>query len=166
MITAQPRVDACQALAALREVLRCGSPGDQVLAAEELGRLGDGTATGVLESAVTDEDRPVVVRGAAATALGRIGWVRSTDPLSRVLAHSTDPLLRRAAAEALGRIGDPSALPALTAGLASPAAEVRRTCAAALSRLGAEGREWLGVLAAGGGVAAEDARDALAVPRG
>jgi hypothetical protein len=72
-----------------------------------------------------------------------------------------DPALRCAAAEALGRIGDPAALTALTAGMASPAPEVRRTCATALSRLGAEGREWLGVLARGRGVAASDARDAL-----
>jgi HEAT repeat protein len=159
--TVHPRVDTTLDQPALREALRCGSARDQVLAAETLGLLGDGTATGVLESAVTDEDRPGVVRRAAATALGRIGWTRSSDPLSRVLAHSSDPELRCAAAEALGRIGDPSALPALTAGLASPAPEVRRTCAGALSRLGAEGREWLGVLAAGGGVAAADARAAL-----
>jgi HEAT repeat protein len=134
-----------------------------MLAAEQLGLLGDGTGTGVLESAVSDEGRPLVVRRAAATALGRIGWTRSTDPLSRVLARSEDPALRCAAAEALGRIGDPAALPALTAGLVSPAAEVRRTCAGALSRLGAEGREWLGVLAVGGGVAADAARQALEV---
>jgi len=150
-----------QALPALREALRGGSPFDQVLAAEQLGLLGDGTGTGVLESALTDEGRPLPVRRAAATALGRIGWTRSTDPLSRVLARSVDPALRCAAAEALGRIGDPAALPALTAGLASPAVEVRRTCAGALSRLGAEGREWLGVLDAGGGVAADAAREAL-----
>jgi HEAT repeat protein len=155
------RPDATDALPALREALRSGSPGDQVLAAEQLGLLGDGTGTGVLESAVLDEDRPLAVRRAAATALGRIGWTRSADPLSRVLARSVDPALRCAAAEALGRIGDPTALSALTAGLASPAAEVRRTCAGALSRLGAEGREWLGVLAAGGGVAADAAREAL-----
>jgi HEAT repeat protein len=159
--TVHQPVDETSALPALREALRNGSPCDQVLAAEQLGLLGDGTGTGVLESAVSDEDRPVVVRRAAATALGRIGWTRSTDPLSRVLARSEDPALRCAAAEALGRIGDPAALPALTAGLASPAVEVRRTCAGALSRLGAEGREWLGVLAAGGGVAADAAREAL-----
>jgi HEAT repeat protein len=151
-------------LSALREALRYGSPGDQVLAAEQLGLLGDGTGTGVLESAVSDEDRPLLVRRAAATALGRIGWSRSTDPLCRVLARSQDPALRCAAAEALGRIGAPSALPALTAGLASPAVEVRRTCAGALSRLGAEGHEWLGVLAVGGGGAADAAREALEVP--
>ena len=148
---------------ALREALRCGAPDEQVRAAEQLGLLGDGTATGVLESAVTDEHRPPAVRRAAATALGRIGWSRSTDPLSRVLTQSVDPLLRCAVAEALGRIGDPAALPALTAGLASPAVEVRRTCAGALSRLGAEGREWLGVLAADSGPAGDAARDALAV---
>jgi HEAT repeat protein len=148
-------------LPALREALRCGSPADQVLAAEQLGLLGDGTGTGVLESALADEGRALPVRRAAATALGRIGWTRSTDPLSRVLAQSVDPGLRCAAAEALGRIGDPAGLPALTAGLASPAPEVRRTCAGALSRLGAEGREWLSVLAAGGGVTAEAAREAL-----
>jgi hypothetical protein len=153
-------VDATR-LSALREALRYGSPCDQVLAAEQLGLLGDGTGTGVLESAASDEDRPVVVRRAAATALGRIGWTRSTDPLSRVLAHSSDPGLRCAAAEALGRIGDPAALPALTAGMASSAEDVRRTCAEALGALGAEGREWLGVLAAGGGAAAEAARAAL-----
>jgi HEAT repeat protein len=152
-----------QPLPALREALRSASPGDQVLAAEQLGLLGDGTGTGVLESALTDEDRPLPVRRAAATALGRIGWARSTDPLSRVLVRSVDPALRCAAAEALGRIGSPAALPALTAGLASPAPEVRRTCAGALTRLGAEGREWLGVLAAGGGVAADAARGALEV---
>ena len=150
-----------QALPALREALRSASSGDQVLAAEQLGLLGDGTGTGVLESAVTDEDRPLPVRRAAATALGRIGWSRSTDPLSRVLVRSVDPILRCAAAEALGRIGSPAALPALTAGLASPAAEVRRTCAGALTRLGTEGREWLRVLAAGGGVAADAAHEAL-----
>jgi HEAT repeat protein len=161
--TAHLPADTAQ-LSALREALRHGSPCDQVLAAEQLGLLGDGTGTGVLESAVGDEDRPLLVRRAAATALGRIGWSRSTDPLSRVLARSEDPALRCAAAEALGRIGDPAALPALTAGLASAAVEVRRTCAGALSRLGAEGREWLGVLAAGGGVAADAARAALEVP--
>jgi HEAT repeat protein len=115
----------------------------------------------VLESAVTDEGRPIVVRRAAATALGRIGWTRSSDPLSRVLAHAEDPWLRCAAAEALGRIGDPSALSALTAGLASPAPEVRHACGEALACLGAEGREWLGVLASGSGVAAGAARAAL-----
>ena len=161
--TLHPPLDATQDPSALREALRCGAPDEQVDAAEQLGLLGDAIATGVLESALTDADRPTAVRCAAATALGRIGWTRSSDPLARVLAHSEDPQLRRAAAEALGSIGEPSALPALTAGLASAAAEVRRTCAVALSRLGAEGREWLGVLAAGGGVAAEDARWALAV---
>ena len=165
MSTLHPQVHATHDLSALREVLRCGSPGDQVMAAEKLGLLGDSIATGVLESALTDADRPTAVRCAAATALGRIGWGRSCDPLVRVLAHSLDPQLRCAAAAALGSIGHPSALPALTAGLASAAAEVRRTCAGALSRLGAEGREWLGVLGAGGGVAAADARDALAVCR-
>jgi HEAT repeat protein len=150
-------------LPALRETVRCGAPDEQERAAEQLGALGDGTATGVLESAVSDEQRPAAVRLAAATALGRIGWTRSTEPLSRVLATSVDPGLRCAAAAALGRIGDPAALPALTAGLASPAFEVRRTCAGALSRLGSEGREWLGVLAAGGGVAAVAAREALEV---
>ena len=154
--------EAAPGAAALREALRYAATAEQVRAAEQLGLLGDGTATGVLESAVADDARPVVVRRAAATALGRIGWTRSSDPLSRVLAHSVDPQLRTAAAEALGLIGDPAALPALTAGLASPVPDVRRTCAGALSRLGAEGREWLGVLAAGGGVAAEDARRALA----
>ena len=158
-----PPVDATRSLPALREALRWATPGEQVLAAEQLGLLGDGTATGALESAVADQERPLVVRRAAATALGRIGWTRSSHPLSQVLAHSVDPQLRCAAAEALGRIGDPAALPALTAGLVSPAAEVRRTCAGALSRLGAEGREWLSVLAAGGGVAAEAAREALEV---
>ena len=152
-------------LPVLRETLRSGSAEEQVASAEQLGLLGDSTATGVLESAVSDEDRPLEVRRAAATALGRIGWTRSTDPLSRVLARSVDPQLRCAAAAALGCIGDPAALPALTAGLASPAVEVRRTCAGALSRLGAEGREWLAVLAAGGGIAADAAREALkAVP--
>jgi HEAT repeat protein len=163
-VTTMHRPVEDQPLPALREALRSASPGDQVLAAEQLGLLGDGTSTGVLESALTDEDRPIPVRRAAATALGRIGWSRSTDPLCRVLARSQDPALRCAAAEALGRIGAPSALPALTAGLASPAVEVRRTCAGALSRLGAEGREWLGVLAAGGGGAADAAREALEVP--
>ena len=166
MTTVRPRADATPAPPALREALRWGSAREQVHAAEQLGLLGDGTATGLLESAVTDETRHLAIRRAAATALGRIGWTRSSDPLSRVLAHSLDPELRCAAAEAVGRIGDPSALPALTAGLASPAPEVRRTCAWALSRLGAEGREWLGVLAAGGGVAAEDAREALTLVTG
>ena len=163
MTTLHPPVDATQDPSALREVLRCGTPDDQVAAAERLGLLGDAIATGVLESALSDVGRPIAVRCAAATALGRIGWTRSSDPLARVLAHSVDPQLRCAAAAALGNIGDPSALPALTAGLASAAAEVRRTCADALLGLGAEGREWLGVLAAGGGVAAADAREALAM---
>ena len=163
MTTAHPWIGTTGSAPALREVLRCGSAEDQVVAAERLGLLVDGTATGVLESVLADEERPLSVRRAAATALGRIGWARSGDPLARVLAHSVDPQLRCAAAAALGSIGDPSALPALTAGLASAAAEVRRTCARALSCLGAEGREWLGVLAAGGGVAAADAREALAV---
>ena len=161
-----PGVDALQDLPALREALRCGTPGDQVVAAVQLGVLGDATATGVLESAVIDDDRPLAVRRAAAIALGRIGWSRSSDPLSRVLARAVDPTLRCAVAHALGLIGDPAALPALIAGLASPAAEVRRTCAEALSRLGAEGSAWLDVLAAGGGVAAADARRALAVLEG
>lgn len=163
MTTLHHRADAMQDPSALREALRCASSGEQVEAAERLGQLGDVIATGVLESALADEDRPTAVRCAAATALGRIGWTRSCDPLSRVLAHSPDPLLRSATAAALGSIGNPSALPALTAGLASPTAEVRRACATALARLGAEGREWLGVLATGGGMAATDAREALAV---
>ncbi len=162
----RPRSGSTLAPTALRETLRSGSAAEQVLAAERLGLLGDGTATGVLESAVADEDRPVEVRRAAATALGLIGWTRSTHPVSRVLAHAGDPELRRAAAEALGRIGDPAALPALTAGLTSPVPDVRRTCAWALGALGAEGREWLGVLAAGGGVAADAAREALEVAAG
>ena len=153
--------DATSGLPALRETLRCGSPVDQVAAAERLAELGDRTATGVLESVVADEDRPVVVRRAAARALGSLGWSRSTDPLSRVLARSADPELSCAVAEALGRLGDPAALPALTAGLASPAPDVRVASALALLGLGAEGREWLGVLAAGGGVAAETAQAVL-----
>ncbi len=163
MTTVHQPVEQILVRTALREALRSGSLREQVLAAERLGQLGDGIGTGVLESAVSDEDRPLVVRRAAATALGRIGWTRSADPLSRVLARADDPALRCAAAEALGRIGDPSALAALTAGLASRAPEVRRTCAGALSRLGPEGRAWLGVLAAGGGGGADEARRALAV---
>ena len=86
MTTVHPPIEKNPALPVLREALRSGSPADQLLAAERLGQLGDGTGTGVLESAVSDEGRPLVVRRAAATALGRIGWTRSTDPLSRVLA--------------------------------------------------------------------------------
>ena len=70
-------VDATSAPSSLREAVRSGSPREQVLAAEQLGMLGEGIATGVLESAVLDEGRPLVVRRAAATALGRIGWARS-----------------------------------------------------------------------------------------
>jgi HEAT repeat protein len=93
--------------------------------------------------------------------VGRTGPSRPVDTLSRAVAHSDVPELRRAAAEALGRLGDPAALTALTAGMAAAERDVRDSCAAALLALGSEGREWLEFLAAAPGPAGQAARAAL-----
>jgi HEAT repeat protein len=92
---------------------------------------------------------------------GRTGPSRPVDTLSRAVAHSDVPELRRAAAEALGRLGDPAALTALTAGLAAAEHDVRTACADALVALGDEGRQWLEFLAAAPGPAGQAARAAL-----
>ena len=155
-----------EALPVLREALVTGPPPVGALAAGLLGLHGDLSATPALGVVLRDGEGSLLVRRAAAEALGRIAAPQATDALAGVLAFARDPLLRRAAAEALGRIGDPSALPALVAGLAADDLVLRATCADALVATGPEGRTWLEQLAAGtgpGALAARGALDAVAV---
>ena len=99
--------------------------------------------------------------GTTGGILGRQRSFEGTDALVRVLVRETSVVLQRAAATALGRRGDASGLTGLVAGLANPDPDVRAACAKALMALGREGRAVLEELAAGSGVAAGAAREAL-----
>ncbi len=136
------------------------SPAAQTLAAELLGLHGDLEALDLLLGLAADRTRPLGVRCAAVTALGRIGSPSATPALAATLAEQGTPSLRRAAAEALGRIGDDAALSVLGTALADDAA-VRADCADALAGAGEDGRERLAAFAWHAGPLGEATRAAL-----
>jgi HEAT repeat protein len=76
-----------------------------------------------------------VNRGAAATALGKIGAPGAVPALIDCLYHDGDSLNRAAAATALASIGAHEAVPALAACLSDKADEVRSSAATALGRI-------------------------------
>ncbi|MGC4117078.1 MAG: HEAT repeat domain-containing protein [Myxococcales bacterium] len=86
-----------------------------------------------LEKALEDEDE--VVRGYAATALGKIKSRESLKPLAKALGD-VSPVVRRESAKALGNVGDKTASRRLVGLLEDPNTEVRIATILALGQLG------------------------------
>ena len=150
------------ALPALREALRSVRPADQAAAAEQLG------------PARRRHSRPASSRARAPTRTARRRPPGAADrarpdrldplarPLSQVLAQvRLDPELRCAAATASAASATRGPAPRSPPGSPPPAPGAPAPAPGRCCRLGAEGREWLGVLAAGSGGAAAAARTAL-----
>jgi len=134
-------------------------------AARVLGRIGDPAATPALLGRLDDGD--AATRAAAAEALGQIRDLRATRPLACAALGDPSGAVRSRAAAALSRVGDEEAVSTLVAALGDgdpevrsraidalgalrpkdrsaieralfdPVAEVRRSAALALDRLGA-----------------------------
>lgn len=108
-------------------------------AAWSLGRIADPAAERALIEALRRESDTLIVRVAAADALGNLKSARAVEPLMAVLRRD-QPELRRAAARALGLIGDAAALPVLFTAASDSDAYVRAEATAALERLNPEAR--------------------------
>ena len=131
-------------------------------AAEVLGLVGAIGATARLVRALR-EDASLEVRLRAARALGKLGTRNALPPLLDAVDPANPAALRAVAVRALGEIGAPSAVPVLTGLLADAKHAVAHRAAYGLLRLGRPGRAALGEAAAGDGLAAAYAREALAV---
>ncbi|HEY3445172.1 MAG TPA: HEAT repeat domain-containing protein [Myxococcales bacterium] len=91
-----------------------------------------------LERALEDEDD--VVRGYAATALGRIKDRESVKPLAKALGD-VSPVVRRESAKALGNLGDKSATKKLVGLLEDPNTDVRIAAILAMGQVGDKAAE-------------------------
>jgi len=115
-------------------------------------------ATEILLDAIGSDDDELVARGAH--GLGAIGDADSVPALVELLRDDGRPLFVRVqAASALGAIGDPAAADALAEALRDDGWLLRERAAAALTHLGAAGRN---VLAGAAGEGDPHARAALA----
>ncbi len=152
---------------ALIAALQDEAPEVRIAALQSLGRMRIATASSAIQALLADERQDMLVRRAAAYALGEIGGEENVAPLTKVLADHPAPVpepppgvepdpnapkpppdetvdLRKAAARALGRIGEPSSARALTdslKGAAEPDAEVRVAIAYALGDVAAKATE-------------------------
>jgi HEAT repeat protein/tetratricopeptide (TPR) repeat protein len=104
-----------------------------------LGELGDPRSLPLLREKL-ERDPLVLVRAAAAIALGRLGRREASASLVGALRTAPD-LVRRAAAVSLGTLGDPAAAEALADALFDEDRELRVAAAWALARLGGGGGE-------------------------
>lgn len=91
-----------------------------------------------LERALFDVDE--VVRGYAATALGKIKDKGSAAPLAKALSDAS-PVVRRECAKALGNLGDKSSAKKLLGLLEDPNADVKVAAILALGQLGDKAAE-------------------------
>ncbi len=100
-------------------------------AAENLGKLRAAKAVPALLDAMEIPD--VWFRFTILEALSKIG---SRFDLDRLLAYTSEPLLRKALFDCLGHIGDESVVPVLVEGLSDPMRNVKEAAALALVHLG------------------------------
>ena len=82
-------------------------------AAEALGNVGDARALAPLREALALEDRFLIVKIGAATALGQLGEAGMVDLLYSLSSSADIPSVRVVIAKAFEELGDPSALPYL-----------------------------------------------------
>lgn len=112
-------------------------------------RLGDLSAglEGLLEA--VQNDAAPHVRGASATALGKLGNVRAVGVLVKTLEEDQDPIVRGSAAKALGLIEDKSCAPVLKAVIERSweTARIKVTAVSALIAVDPDSPEWLLALA-------------------
>lgn len=149
---------------ALVSALADEAPEVRIAALQSLGRMRIADASSTIQGLMADEKEDMLVRRAAAYALGQIGGEENIAPLTKVLANhppavpepppgvEPDPDapepppdetldLRKAAARALGQIAAPSSARALVdslKGAAEPDAEVRVAVAYALGDVAAQ----------------------------
>lgn len=90
----------------------------------------------LLDSDVRGATKYSIVRGHAATALGKLGDPRAIPHLID-MRHDPEDMVRMNVMDALGRLGTKQAEDALREGLDDSAAVVRSTAASALGRMGA-----------------------------
>ena len=145
---------------ALQAELTGGSESGRAVAAELLGLLGSVGSVAELTHTLVEDPAPRA-RTLAATAIGRIGSPAGIEGLLDALGSDRTGPERAAAAEALGRMTATVAVRHLVPLVDEPVVPVARAAAGALADLGSEGRRELEVLAAGGGVVATHAREAL-----
>ncbi|MFN8571310.1 MAG: HEAT repeat domain-containing protein [Gemmatimonadaceae bacterium] len=127
----------------LLRALRDEEAGVRANAIWALGRANDGRAVALIRDLLTDE--LVMVRQAAAVALGRLDSLSSAEPLARVLREDKTEGVRRNAAWALGELEAKRAAPALATALQSDRdSEVREMAAWALGEM--ETRDQAGTL--------------------
>jgi HEAT repeat protein len=99
-------------------------------AAENLGKIRDGSAVPVMVNALSAPD--LLVQFSLLDALGRIGCAI---PVAGLVALGENRLLRKPLFDALGRIGDETAVAPLVAGLHDPMRTVREAAILALENL-------------------------------
>jgi HEAT repeat protein len=104
----------------------------RILAAINLGAIGDKRAVEPLIQALKDKD--IGIRGYAAAALGKIGDKRAVEPLIQALQDEKIDF-RKTAAEALGKIGDVRAVEPLIQALKDKDINIRGYAAAALGEI-------------------------------
>ncbi|HEY6802356.1 MAG TPA: HEAT repeat domain-containing protein [Pyrinomonadaceae bacterium] len=108
-----------------------GEPSVRSEVLEALIQHGEGVISLLIDQ-LSAED--IETRGAAITALGRLGYRKATPALAKAL--ETDPLLRIEAATALARIGDEGALDSLLNLIGDPDGAVRQAVVGALNSIG------------------------------
>lgn len=105
-------------------------------------------------------DPSVEVRARAARCLGRMGTPRAVEPLLGCLS-SCPIAVRVQAIWAMGEIGGPQVVPALGGILLEPSRQMAELAASALVAVGPTGAQALTRIAAGAGLAADIAAEAL-----
>ncbi|MFX0169771.1 MAG: HEAT repeat domain-containing protein [Candidatus Hodarchaeota archaeon] len=117
----------------IKALLEGDDPKEQVLAAHNLGKLGDRDAVDPLITALEDEN--LYVRKAAVEALAVLGDWKAVDPILQRL-EDADLYVRQAAASALGELGEMRAEEFLQERLKiEPELIVRHAIKVALARL-------------------------------
>ncbi len=119
------RMQSPKARPLLVEMLSSDAPSVRALGAIGLGLLANHADARALVALADSSDQEIVVRAAAAYALGALGASPAADAVLTRLAESTDPVLCGTAVLALARTRSPSAKTAVANALVGPDVELR-----------------------------------------
>lgn len=144
-VTALGRIGARQAVPSLLMLLDHADTRLRVKTVEALGRLGDRSALARIVGLLSDSDETVQL--SAVQAVQKVPDRRAAKPIMAILRRTQNAELRRQSVMALAATGSEKVVPTLTDLLADADANLKKTIAEALSRVGsAEAAEILATM--------------------